>query len=59
MPVQRRKIWIMRHNMEQEMENKKAEEMRHGKMNTIDGASINTYAKMEQSNEKIRNGQLK
>lgn len=59
MPVQRRKIWIMRHNMEQENEREQAEKLKNGKMSTVDGAALNAYAKMEQSKQKIKDGQLK
>lgn len=48
MPVYVRKYWIQRHN-----EANAPEKNSGSAVNTVDGASINTYAKMEQSNRKL------
>ena len=53
MPVRERKIWIQRHNIEQQRERENNEKKNRG-MGSVTGESLNTYAKMTQ--EKIKNG---
>lgn len=53
MPVRERKIWIQRHNIEQQRERENAEKKNRG-MGSVTGESLNAYAKMTQ--EKIKNG---
>lgn len=53
MPVRERKIWIQRHNIEQERK-KENENKRNNGMGSITGEYLNAYAKMTQ--EKIKNG---
>jgi hypothetical protein len=52
MPVYLRKFWIMKHNGAVAKQNKNNDP----NSSTITGDAINTYAKMEQSNEKMRGG---
>ena len=53
LPVRERKIWIQRHNIEQQRERENDEKKNRG-MGSVTGESLNTYAKMTQ--EKIKNG---
>ena len=53
MPVRERKIWIQRHNIEQQRERENDEKKNRG-MGSVTGESLNTYAKITQ--EKIKNG---
>lgn len=53
MPVRERKIWIQRHNIEQQRERENNEKKNRG-TGSVTGESLNTYAKMTQ--EKIKNG---
>ena len=53
MPVRERKIWIQRHNIEQQREKENDEKKNRG-MGSITGESVNAYAKITQ--EKIKNG---
>ena len=59
MPVQKRKTWIMRHNMEQEIQKEEAEKAKNGNTSMIDGLGINAYAQMEQNKQKMNGDQLK
>lgn len=52
MPVQHRKLWIRRHNYENELREKEAEERKSGGK-TISGEAMNAFASMEQ--EKAKN----
>ena len=58
MPIQDRRYYIQRHNMEQEGY-KEAKERSEGKggFNSYNG-DINAFAEMEQSNAKVRGGQF-
>ncbi len=47
MPVRSRKIWIRRHNMEDEMTRRRSES--NGK--TITGEALNSYAGLEQKKQ--------
>ena len=53
MPVRERKIWIQRHNIEQQRERENNEKKNRG-TGSVTGESLNTYAKITQ--EKIKNG---
>ena len=53
MPVRERKIWIQRHNIEQQRERENDEKNNRG-IGSVTGESLNAYAKMTQ--EKIKNG---
>lgn len=50
MPIQNRKLWIQKHNSEQEEIQKSAERGKNGQM--ISGEGINTYASLEQKKQK-------
>lgn len=52
MPIQDRRALIRKHNIEQEELNKELEGGSNGNIRTFEGESINTYAKLEQSNRK-------
>lgn len=51
MPIQIRKYWIQKHNMEQEGIQEERNKEKNG--NKVNGVSLNTYAKMEQ--ERLQN----
>lgn len=53
MPVNERKIWIQRHNLEQQRERERYEKQQGG-TETVNGESLNAYARVSQ--EKIKNG---
>lgn len=52
MPIQDRRALIRKHNIEQEELNRELEGGSNGNIRTFEGESINTYAKLEQSNRK-------
>ncbi len=52
MPVQNRKIWIQRHNLENEIAQKRMEEARENGNGKVGGVGINSYAGIEQQKGK-------
>ena len=52
LPIQDRRALIHKHNMEQDAINRDYESNGKGNMRTYEGESINTFARMEQSNLK-------
>lgn len=54
MPVYKRKYWILKHNMEQQQQEEEYEKMKNGgKNNTVGGFSLNSYAALEQKQQKV------
>ena len=52
MPIQERRFFIHKHNVEQDMINKEIEGNSGGNTRTYEGESINSFAKLEQTNVK-------
>lgn len=52
LPIQERRAFIYKHNMEQDMIEKEYNNASNSNIRTYEGDSINTFAKMEQSNLK-------
>jgi hypothetical protein len=52
LPIQDRRALIHKHNKEQEVINNELEGKKSSNERTYEGASLNTFAKMEQSNIK-------
>lgn len=50
LPIQDRRTLIHKHNLEQEMINSDYEKRENGNNRYYEGESINTFARMEQSN---------
>ena len=48
MPIQQRKFIVMKHNMEQEGVEAERKRKENGDGTTVNGVSLNAYAKMEQ-----------
>lgn len=55
MPIQDRRFYIMKHNMEQEAINKELHKSNESSYNG--NGDLNSFAQLEQSNAKVRNGQ--
>lgn len=54
LPIQERRAFIHKHNQEQEMLEKRYESnTSNGDIRTYEGESINTFARMEQTNKKL------
>lgn len=49
LPIQERRAFIHKHNMEQEVIEREYTNSTQGNMRTYEGETINTFAKMEQS----------
>lgn len=54
LPIQDRRSLIRKHNIEQEAENKAIEGYEKSDIRTYEGESINTFAKLEQEQNKKR-----
>lgn len=50
MPIQERRAFIHKHNQEQETIERRHEQNNNGDTRTYEGESINTFAKLEQTN---------
>ena len=57
MPIQERRFFIHKHNVEQDMINREIEGNSGGNTRTYEGESINSFAKLEQNN--VKRGQKK
>ena len=53
MPIQERRAFIHKHNQEQEMLERRYEKNNGGDTRTYEGESINTFARMEQTNGRL------
>ena len=55
LPIQERRAFIHKHNQEQEaLEQRYERSTKNSENRTYEGESINTFAKLEQSNKKIK-----
>lgn len=54
LPIQDRRSLIRKHNIEQEEENKAIEGSNNGDIRTYEGEAINSFAKLEQDQNKKR-----
>jgi hypothetical protein len=52
LPIQERRMFIYKHNMEQDMIEKEHNSLTQGTTRTYEGESLNTFAMMEQNNLK-------